>query len=205
VAADAARPRIDDGELEQDPFVQLRRWHDEYAAAVGREARSAVLATAGPDGRASARWIDLTSVGDELVFFTSYGSRKAVELSVTPYATLCFGWPELERQARVEGPVERLGDLESDAHFATLPREAQILVWAADQGRVLAGRGELERRIAEEHERFDRQLVPRSRHWGGFRLVPDLVELWQGRADLAADRFRYSRSEDGWRLERLAP
>ncbi len=186
--------------------MQLARWLEEARAAGLYEPTACTLATAGTDGRPSARQVLLRQLdAGGLVVFTNYDSRKGRELAENPYAALVFGWQEMARQARVEGPAARLGDDESDAYFRTRPRGSQLAAWASDQSQVIADRAVLDRRYAEVATRYAEGDVPRPANWGGYRITPETVEFWQNRLDRLHDRLRYTRAADGWRLERLAP
>ncbi|MBS1868923.1 MAG: pyridoxamine 5'-phosphate oxidase [Actinobacteria bacterium] len=194
-------------DLLPDPIALVRRWFAE-AEAFGLEQHDAMtLATATPDGRPSARAVLLKGIDQRgFAFFTNYESRKARELDANPHAALVLLWIPLQRQVRVGGRVERLGGEESDAYFATRPRGSQLGAWASEQSRPLPDRGELERRFAALDERYAGGVVPRPPHWGGYRVEPDEIELWQGRANRLHDRFRYTRGADGaWQHVRLAP
>lgn len=204
-------PGLDVGDVDRDPLVQFGRWMDDAEASSTAEPTAVVLSTVGADGRPSARTVLLKGVsGGGFVVFTNYESRKARELAANPYAALTFTWAELSRQVRVEGRVERTSDDESDAYFASRPRGSQLGAWASPQSRPIADRSELARRVSDVAVRFDGvDEIPRPPHWGGLRLVPDRIELWQGRADRLHDRLVYLRDDDGrsagWRIERLAP
>jgi len=164
------------------------------------------LATADRLCRPSVRIVLLRGLDERgFVFHTNYDSRKGRELTDNPYGALCFYWPTLEEQIRVEGPVERLPDVESDAYFAGRPRGSQIGAWSSAQSDVLDSRQTLERRIRETEARFAGQPVPRPPFWGGFRLTPERVEFWYGRPDRLHDRVLYTRDGDAWRIERLYP
>lgn len=195
---------VDD--LDPDPLVQFGRWLAEAVAAGGPDATAMVLATVDDGGRPAARSVLLKGVEDgAFVFFTNLESPKARHLAARPAAALTFRWPAPPRQVRVTGTASPLPAAASDAYFATRPRGSQIGAWASPQSQVLADRSELERRVAEVDARFAGRPVPRPSHWGGVRVVPDAVELWQGRPDRLHDRFRYEAGADGWRIVRLAP
>jgi pyridoxamine 5'-phosphate oxidase len=194
-------------DLPADPIALVRRWFEE-AQAYGVEQHDAMtLATLGPDGRPSARAVLLKGVDARgFAFFTNYESRKAGELEANPQAALVLLWIPLQRQVRAAGRVERLSAEESDAYFATRPRGSQLGAWASEQSRPLPDRAQLERRGAALEERYSGRTVPRPPHWGGYRVEPDEIELWQGRANRLHDRFRYTRTPNGgWTHGRLAP
>jgi pyridoxamine 5'-phosphate oxidase len=140
-----------------------------------------------------------------LVFDSDYQSRKAEELEANPWAAVVFLWPQLQRQARGEGRVERLSAEESDRRFAAAPREQRLAVHASLQSQVVADPEDLSRRLKELEEAYSGLDVPRPAHWGSYRLVPEVIELWQGRPDRLHHRLRYRRGEGGWRVERLSP
>jgi pyridoxamine 5'-phosphate oxidase len=188
------------------PLTLVREWFEEAAASGIVEAERMALATASPDGRPSVRIVLLKGIDDEGIrFFTNYTSRKGRELDANPRAAATLYWQPLYRAARLEGPVERLSAEESDAYFASRPRGAQVGAWASAQGSVLGGREELEERVRAVEERFP-GAVPRPEYWGGYRLRPDAIELWQGRPDRLHDREHFLLGSDGtWRAERLSP
>jgi pyridoxamine 5'-phosphate oxidase len=189
-----------------NPLRLVREWFEEAAASGIIEAERMALATATPDGRPSVRIVLLKGIDDDgIQFFTNYGSRKGRELAANPRAAATLYWQPLYRAARLEGPVERLTAEESDAYFATRPRGAQVGAWASAQGQVLRDRAELDEHVREIEERFPDE-VPRPDFWGGYRLRPDAVELWQGRPDRLHDREHFLLQGDGsWRVERLSP
>ncbi len=183
------------------------RWYGEaVASALLPEPNAVVLATATPDGRPSVRTVLLKGYDPRgFVIYTNLLSRKASEALSTGYAALCFSWVPLERQVQVTGAVEQVSAEESDAYFATRPRGSQLGTWASPQSQVVGTRQQLEAAQAEAAERFADAQVPRPEHWGGLRVAPDAVELWQGREDRVHDRLRHRRTDQGWVVERLAP
>ena len=189
-----------------NPLSLVREWFEEAAESGIIEAERMALATATPDGRPSVRIVLLKGIDEEGIrFFTNYDSRKGRELDANPLAAATLYWQPLYRAARLEGAVERLSAPESDAYFASRPRGAQVGAWASAQGSVLRSREELEQRVREIEARFP-DTVPRPEFWGGYRLRPDAVELWQGRPDRLHDREHFLLQDDGtWRSERLSP
>jgi pyridoxamine 5'-phosphate oxidase len=195
-----------EADADPDPLRQFQLWFDAAVAAGLPEPNAMTLATCTADGVPSAR-IVLLKVCDErgLAFFTNYRSRKGRELANNPRAALVFFWPALERQVRVEGRVELVSADESDAYFASRPVNSRLGAWASDQSVVISGRDELERRQRELEAQFPDGRVPRPPHWGGYRVVPDVFEFWQGRPSRLHDRLRYRRVENRWVIERLSP
>lgn len=164
------------------------------------------LATADRHGRPSARMVLLRGVDERgFVFHTNYDSRKGRELTENPQAALCFHWPTLDEQIRIEGTVARLPAEESDAYFDSRPRGSQLGAWASDQSAVLPTRETLEERYRETERRFEGGPVPRPPFWGGYRLTPERIEFWYGRPDRLHDRVVYVRDGDRWTIERLYP
>src|SRR5262245_27454283 len=195
-----------ESDADPDPVRQFQRWFDAAVAAGLPEPNAMTLATCTADGVPSAR-IVLLKICDErgLAFFTNYRSRKGRELANNPRAALVFFWPALERQVRVEGRVELVSADESDAYFASRPVNSRLGAWASDQSAVIPSREELERKQRELEAQFPDGRVPRPPHWGGYRVVPDVFEFWQGRPSRLHDRLRYRRVEGRWVIERLSP
>jgi pyridoxamine 5'-phosphate oxidase len=205
VGPDDDRP-LEAESFPSEPLPMVRRWLEEAEADGIRLPNAIALATAAADGRPSVRHVLLRGIDDRgFVFYTNHGSRKGVELAANPRAAFSMYWRELDRQVSVTGDVERVSDEESDAYFATRPREARLGAWASRQSDELPSRAEL----LERYDAFDASYpgddVPRPPFWGGYRIRPLTVEFWQGRLHRLHDRFRYARDGDGWTIRRLAP
>ena len=198
---------LDRDELSPDPIDQFRRWYDDAEAEDVPMANAMALATADAQGRPSVRNVLLRGFDERgFVFFTNRESRKGRQLAENPAAALVWLWKELDRQVCASGTVHPAGEDESDAYFASRPREAQIGAWASHQSAVIEGRQELDEAVATADLRFAEGPVPRPPFWGGYRLGPDSIEFWQGRAFRLHDRFRYTREDAGtWRIDRLSP
>jgi pyridoxamine 5'-phosphate oxidase len=194
-------------DVDPDPIRQFESWFDEATKSGNAEPNAMTLATATPDGRPSARVVLLRGLDDRgFAFFTNYDSRKGRELDSNPFAALVFFWHELERQVRVEGSVERVSAEESDSYFQGRPASARIGAWASPQSEVIKSRELLENRCRELEMGFENGAIPRPSNWGGFRLVPETIEFWQGRPSRLHDRLRYTRrGKSDWLIERLAP
>jgi pyridoxamine 5'-phosphate oxidase len=197
-------PPLDREHLAADPLDQFAQWFEE-ARAVVPLAEAMTLATVDADGGPDARMVLLKGFGPEgFRFFSNYESTKGDELAVNPRAALVIYWRELDRQVRVRGEVERLPAEESDAYFASRPRDSQLAAAISPQSRPIE-REELDRRFVELAAELGESNPQRPEHWGGYLLRPDLIEFWQGRESRMHDRFVYGRQPDGWGVERLAP
>jgi pyridoxamine 5'-phosphate oxidase len=197
---------LDAPTVARDPFEQFRVWLEHALHADGIvEPNAMTVATMSADGRPSARIVLLRQWDARgFVFYTNYDSRKGAELRANPFAALLFWWGALERQVRIEGAVERVLDVESDAYFATRPRGHRLSAWASRQSAVVPDRDALHRAMTDANARFPDE-VPRPPFWGGYRVVPDRFEFWQGRPNRVHDRVAYERGEDGWTTARLSP
>lgn len=198
---------LPDATEDRDPLELFAEWWEAARASGVLLPDAAALATATPEGTPSVRMVLLKGLDEGgFVFYTNYGSRKAREMDANRRAALCFHWPVLQRQARVSGPVERLTEGESAAYFATRPRGSQLGAWASRQSEPLSDRRELEDRFRELRRRFQAEEIPLPPFWGGYRLTPEGMEFWQGRADRLHDRLAFRRTGDGgWAAQRLYP
>lgn len=208
----AMRVSYEQGTLTESDLVstwhgQLQAWLDDATRAGVAEPNAMVLATANADGRPSSRTVLAKGLDDRgLVFFTNYTSTKSHELSATRYASATFPWYDLHRQAHVRGVVEKVSHEETAAYWASRPRGSQLGAWASPQSIVVSGRNALDVALANVQRRFAKaDEVPVPPHWGGWRIRPDAVEFWQGRADRMHDRLRFKLVLDGWHVERVAP
>ncbi|MEM8996277.1 MAG: pyridoxamine 5'-phosphate oxidase [Acidobacteriota bacterium] len=193
-------------ELDGDPMLQFGAWLDEALKTDNREPTAMSLATCDADGRPSVRTVLLKGFDARgFRFFTNYESRKGRELDGRPAAALLFFWPELERQVRIEGDVERISRGESAEYFHSRPHRSQLSAWCSPQSQPVADRNELEALQREAENRFAGEQVELPEEWGGYRLWPQMIEFWQGRRDRLHDRFRYRRHGDDWAIDRLAP
>jgi pyridoxamine 5'-phosphate oxidase len=189
-----------------DPLAHFHKWLEEARAELGYDADAMAVATAAPDGAPSVRMVLLKGADERgLVFFTNYSSRKGSELERNPRAALLFHWQPLGRQVRVEGPVSKVDRTEGEAYARSRPRESQLSALASPQSEVVPDREWLERRVAELAREYEERELPVGEHWGGFRVEPEAWEFWQHDEQRLHDRERYTRTADGWRVERLAP
>ncbi len=196
-----------ENELDANPCAQFAKWFEEAKKAQPDLPEAMTVSTASLDGVVSSR-ICLMKGFDRcgFVFFTNYNSFKGTQIHDNPNAALCWWWPALERQVRAEGAIVRTTEEESEEYWATRPRGSQIGAWASDQSKVILGRGDLEGRVREMEENHRDRPVPRPPHWGGYRVIPNMVEFWQGRPDRLHDRFVYRlRESKDWVIERLSP
>ncbi len=203
------RGQLRRADLRADPIEQFNLWMDDATAAGVVEPTAMSLATAGHDGVPRVRTVLLKGLNDAgFVFYTNFESRKGRALAENPAASLLFPWLAMERQVLVTGRVERVGDDEASRYFASRPRESRLAAWTSGQSRPVASREALEADLARVRERFGAEEgeVPLPPFWGGYRVRPETVEFWQGRANRLHDRFEYTRAASGgWTLERLAP
>jgi pyridoxamine 5'-phosphate oxidase len=206
VRHDYRRTALREARAPREPLALFRRWMRAALAANLREPTAAALATADRGGRPSVRFVLVKGADPRgFTFYTNAASAKGRELRARPRAALALWWPSLERQVRITGPVRRVSEAESDAYFAQRPRGAKLGAWASRQSRTIPGREALVRAAASAKRRFAGREVPRPPGWGGYRIVPERIEFWQGRRDRLHDRLLYVRRSGRWTLERLAP
>ena len=196
---------LHDESMPDDPLVLFEQWQQDANAAGLADPTGVVVATVQPDGSIRQRFVLLKGVSEGgFIFFTNYNSDKAAALAQNHQSSMLFPWNELDRQVSVSGKVEKIAEIESDAYFAARPRASQIAAWTSQQSQPIASRGVLEAQYQATLNMFDATDVPRPPHWGGFRLVPERIEFWQGGEDRLHDRFVYQYS-NGWSRSRLQP
>jgi pyridoxamine 5'-phosphate oxidase len=201
-----ARRSLDEHAVSPDPFLQFNQWFSDAAQVQLREPTAMALATASREGKPSVRMVLMKSIDERgVVFYTNFESKKAKELDENPAASLLFFWGELGRQVRIDGTVSRTSREEAEQYFKTRPHESRLAAWASKQSEAITSRGELEKKFLEYKERFHGGDVPLPPFWGGYRLLPESFEFWQGRENRLHDRIRYRRREHGWVIERLSP
>ncbi|MGB3208917.1 MAG: pyridoxamine 5'-phosphate oxidase [Crinalium sp.] len=209
--ADLRKDYTKSGLLETDvdpnPFKQFKKWFDQALTAQLPEPNAMTLATVSQDGKPRSRIVLLKNFNQQgFVFYTNYNSQKGQELAENPWGALIFWWAELERQVRIEGSVEKVAESESDEYFYSRPVGSQLGAWASQQSQVIDNREVLEHQLQELEQIYQNQTIPRPPHWGGYRIVPQAIEFWQGRTNRLHDRLYYSLQEDQtWIIKRLSP
>jgi pyridoxamine 5'-phosphate oxidase len=195
-----------ESEADPNPIAQFQSWFAAAVAAQLPEPNAMTIATATPDGIPSARIVLLKDVDDRgFVFFTNYNSYKGQELTNNPQAAIVFLWTELERQVRIQGRVEKIAPAESDEYFYSRPPGSRLGAWASNQSEVVASREVLDQQLADLEAKYANQEIPRPEHWGGFRVMPTMIEFWQGRSSRLHDRLRYRSIDGAWVIDRLSP
>jgi len=193
-------------DVDTDPFRQFNKWWDDAVASELDEVNAMTLATASAKGIPSARIVLLKSVSEEgFVFFTNYNSHKGNDLDENPNACLVFFWKELERQVRISGTVKKISAAASDEYFNSRPEGSRIGAWASPQSKVITSREVVEENNVKYQQQFADGNIARPPHWGGYTVLPGVIEFWQGRPNRLHDRIRYSLKEGSWIIERLAP
>lgn len=205
IRKDYQRATLDESDVDASPVVQFDKWFKEAVSAQVPEPNAMTLATCDRDARPSARIVLIKEYDARgFVFFTNYESHKGQDLAANSRAALLFFWPELERQIRIQGRVETISAAESDTYYRSRPLASRIGAWASPQSQIVSSRTELEARFAA-FEAEHGENPPRPAHWGGYRVVPQVMEFWQGRRSRLHDRIQYRLSRGDWRIERLAP
>jgi pyridoxamine 5'-phosphate oxidase len=192
--------------LDADPIAQFRLWFEQARGSGIPEPNAMTLGTADKSGRVSCRTVLLKAYDERgFVFFTNYGSRKAAQIAENPRAALLFPWVALARQIEIAGPVEKISNAESVAYFLSRPAGSRLGAWVSDQSKVVPSRSVLEAKFEELNRRFADGEIPKPDFWGGYRVIPETIEFWQGGGDRLHDRFLYTRAEDKWTRVRLSP
>ncbi|QBM18528.1 pyridoxine/pyridoxamine 5'-phosphate oxidase [Marinobacter sp. JH2] len=197
---------LDREHVHDDPVIQFQNWFEDSRKADILEPNAMSLATSGADQMPDIRTVLLKYFDDRgFVFYTNYSSRKARELDQNPRAALLFPWIGLNRQVRIQGTVEKVSKAESLRYFTSRPRGSQIGAWVSEQSKAITSRGLLEQKVAEMKRKFSSGEIPLPDFWGGYRVVPERIEFWQGRPSRLHDRFEYVREADAWTIQRLQP
>ena len=192
--------------IKEDPIAQFEIWLEEAVNSQLIDPNAMSLTTVNENGQPSTRIVYLRGINEKgFVFYTNYNSNKGVALEKNNKVALNFFFPELERQIRIEGITEKISSADSDTYFAQRPRESQIGAWASSQSKVIENRTTLSENVATYSEKFNGVTVPRPPHWGGYVVVPNKIEFWQGRPNRLHDRIIFSKTNENWKIERLAP
>lgn len=206
IRRDFAKEELNESTIAENPIQQFSTWFEQALSADLLDPNAMTLSTVNKEGVPSSRIVLLKGVDEQgFRFYTNYKSKKGTELAENPNAALCFYWAALERQVRIEGKVQKLSHDQSEIYFHKRPRLSQLGAWASQQSSKVASRQELESRFDEVKERFEGKEVPLPDFWGGYRLIPDRIEFWQGRRGRLHDRICYKRKNDDWEVFRLSP
>lgn len=207
IRKDYTRQGLSEADADPNPFKQFHIWFNQALQAQLPEPNAMTVATVTADGKPRARMVLLKNFDPRgFVFYTNYKSQKGQELADNPQAALVFWWAELERQVRIEGRVEKVSEQESDEYFHSRPKSSRLGAWVSNQSQIIESREVLETQLQELTAKYEHQDVPRPPHWGGFRVVPSVIEFWQGRPSRLHDRLQYVRvNQTDWVIERLSP
>lgn len=206
IRKDYKQRSLDESDVVKDPVQQFSKWWEEAMSSEIDEVNAMTLATADVAGKPSARIVLLKGFDENgFVFFTNYNSHKAAEIAANPFVSLVFFWKELERQVRIEGTIQKVAAEDSDAYFNSRPVGSRIGAWASPQSTVIPSREVIEKKVQELEKDFETKAIERPPHWGGYVVAPQLIEFWQGRPSRLHDRIQYTKVENDWKIERLAP
>ncbi len=206
IRRDFANRSLTESDVASDPFEQFATWMEEAVNSQILDPYAMCVSTVGKNLRPSSRIVYLRDVAEDgFIFYTNYDSHKATDMATHPFAALNFHWGELERQVRIEGHVKKVSEAQSNTYWASRPRESQISAWMSEQSQVVDSRQTLESRKSEIVNRFNGNEIPRPAHWGGYVLIPERIEFWQGRPNRLHDRLVYIRQVEGWQVVRLNP
>ncbi|MEO6949396.1 MAG: pyridoxamine 5'-phosphate oxidase [Ginsengibacter sp.] len=193
-------------DVDPNPFKQFEKWWQQAMESKIEEPNAMILATSTADGKPSCRTVllkDFTEKG--FVFFSNYGSRKAFQIEQNPFVSLLFFWKEMERQVRIEGSIRKISAEESNLYFDSRPRDSKIGAWSSPQSQVINNREFLQQNVEKYNAQFDTENIPRPPFWGGYIVIPSMVEYWQGRPGRLHDRLQYTSTKNEWEIKRLAP
>jgi pyridoxamine 5'-phosphate oxidase len=203
---DFTKKKLDENDVNNNPILQFEKWFKEAVDAQVNEPNAMTVCSATTEGKPSARILLLRSFTENgFVYYTNYASRKGIEIAANPNCSLLFFWPELERQIRIEGEVEKQTTEESDLYFNSRPRESKLGAWASEQSRVIINREVLNKKYEKLSKKYPDENVPRPPYWGGYILKPLSIEFWQGRPNRLHDRILYTKENNNWKIERLSP
>ncbi len=203
---DFAKQTLDESDVNANPVLQFKKWFKEAVDAKINEPNAMTVSTATIDGKPSARILLLRNFNENgFVFYTNYNSRKGSDIEANPHCALLFFWPELERQVRIEGILQKQTAQESDLYFNTRPRGSKLGAWTSEQSKVIASRKVLDNKYKKLSEKYPNKNIPRPPYWGGYLLKPVSIEFWQGRPNRLHDRILYTMENKIWIIERLAP
>lgn len=192
-------------DLLKDPLQQLEKWLDEAVASELPEPTAMNLSTTDSLGKPHSRIVLLKGLNDGLLFYTNYKSNKGEQITAVPFVSALFFWPQLERQIQVNGKVEKLNETDSDTYFASRPRESQLGAWASPQSQPIEFYDLIERNYLEYVDKFQGKEIPRPPHWGGYRILPETYEFWQGRPGRLHQRYKYIKKSNKWKILTIAP
>jgi pyridoxamine 5'-phosphate oxidase len=199
-----SKNELSESNVANNPIEQFEIWFQEALKAEIREPNAMCLSTLNEE-KPSSRIVLLKGIDEGFVFFTNYESNKGNQIAKSQFASLNFFWVDLERQIRIEGIIEKVSEKESDEYFYSRPRGSQVGAWVSNQSKVVENRTILEAKLLDFEKEYENKPIPRPPHWGGYRLIPDKIEFWQGRPNRLHDRILYSKNDNNWKIERLCP